>query len=169
MSRAGNSLFINYVWSFDMAERISFAEIPEQMIECMMTTERYLKKCGFSKDLLALVRLRTSQVNACAYCIDMHYKEAIAAGVTPLRLYSLPVWHATPFYSEEEQAVLAWTEAVTLLPEERVSRELGDVMLTFFNKMELANLTMVIVQMNSWNRLMKAFEIEPGHYQIGSH
>lgn len=152
-----------------MTERIPFAEIPVQLIECMRTTERYLKKCGFSANLLELIRLRASQLNGCAYCIDMHYKEAIAAGETPLRLYSLPVWRATPFYTDEERAVLEWTEAVTLLPEERLTNELGDVMLALFDKERLANLTMVIVQINAWNRLMKAFDIEPGHYQVGKH
>ena len=152
-----------------MTERITFAEIPAQLMECMMATERYLRGCGFAINLLELVRLRASQLNGCAYCIDMHYQEAIVAGETPLRLYSLPVWRATPFYSDEERAVLAWTEAVTLLPEELISVELGDTLLSFFDKAQLANLTMVIVQINAWNRLMKAFDIEPGHYQPGSH
>lgn len=152
-----------------MTERIAFAEIPAQLMECMMITERYLRGCGFIPKLLELVRLRASQLNGCAYCIDMHYQEAIVAGETPQRLYLLPVWRATQFYNDVERAVLAWTEAVTLLPEELITPELGDTLLTFFEKTQLANLTMVIVQINAWNRLMKAFDIEPGHYQPGSH
>lgn len=152
-----------------MTARIGFSEIPPQLIECMMATERYLKQCGFRLNLLELIRLRASQLNGCAYCIDMHYQEAVAAGETPLRLYSLPVWRATSFYSDEERAVLDWTEAVTLLPEERLSGLLADTMLRFFDKTALANLTLVIVQINAWNRLMKAFDIEAGHYRPGAH
>lgn len=152
-----------------MTARIAFSEIPPQLIECMRRTERYLKQCGFALNLLELMRLRASQLNGCAYCIDMHYQEAIAAGETPLRLYSLQVWRDTSFYSGLERAVLEWTEAVTLLPEERLSGPLTDTMLKYFDKPALANLTLEIVQINAWNRLMKAFAIEAGHYRPGAH
>ena len=150
-----------------MTERIAYSEIPNALIECMMATEKYVNSCGFSPRLLELIRFRASQLNGCAYCIDMHHKEAIHAGEFPHRLYSLSAWGDTPFYTDEEKAALRWTEAITLLPEDRTSDRMVEEMQRFFDKATLANLTLAIVQINGWNRLAKSFCFEPGHYQAG--
>lgn len=150
-----------------MTERIAYSEIPGALIECMMATEKYVNSCGFSPRLLELIRFRASQLNGCAYCIDMHHKEAIHAGEFPHRLYSLSAWGDTPFYTDEEKAALRWTEAITLLPEDRTSDRMVEEMQRFFDKATLANLTLAIVQINGWNRLAKSFGFEPGHYQAG--
>lgn len=150
-----------------MTERIAYSEIPNALIECMMATEKYVNSCGFSPRLLELIRFRASQLNGCAYCIDMHHKEAIHAGEFPHRLYSLSAWGDTPFYTDEEKAALRWTEAITLLPEDRTSDRMVEEMQRFFDKATLANLTLAIVQINGWNRLAKSFGFEPGHYQAG--
>ena len=150
-----------------MTERIAYSEIPGALIECMMATEKYITSCGFSTRLLELIRFRASQLNGCAYCIDMHHKDAIHAGESPHRLYSLSAWGDTPFYTDEEKAVLRWTEAITLLPEDRTSDRMVEEMYRFFDKANLANLTLAIVQINGWNRLAKSFGFEPGHYQAG--
>ena len=150
-----------------MTERIAYSEIPSALIECMMATEKYVNSCGFSARLLELIRFRASQLNCCAYCIDMHHKDAIHAGESPHRLYSLSAWNDTSFYTDEEKAALRWTEAITLLPEDRMSDRMVEEMYRFFDKATLANLTMAIVQINGWNRLAKSFGFEPGHYQAG--
>lgn len=134
-----------------------------------MAVEDYINGTGLGTRLLELMRLRVSQLNGCAYCIDMHYKEAIAAGEQDLRLYSLSVWHATSFYDEKENAVLAWAEAVTLLTEDKITNELFEKMRRIFTQEQLANLTLAVVQINSWNRLAKSFGFEPGHYKTSKH
>ncbi len=152
-----------------MPARIPFPDVPHGLMSTMMTIEHYIKSTGLDTRLLELMRLHVSQLNSCAYCIDMHYKEAIAAGEQALRLYSLSVWHSTSFYDEKESAVLAWAEAVTLLTEDKISDELFEKMRRIFTKEQLANLTLAIVQINSWNRLAKSFGFEAGHYHPGQH
>lgn len=148
-----------------MPARISFPDVPHGLMSAMMAVEDYINGTGLGTRLLELMRLRVSQLNGCAYCIDMHYKEAIAAGEQDLRLYSLSVWHTTSFYDEKENAVLAWAEAVTLLTEDKITNELFEKMRRIFTQEQLANLTLAVVQINSWNRLAKSFGFEPGHYK----
>jgi AhpD family alkylhydroperoxidase len=115
--------------------------------------------------LQELVRTRASQINNCAFCLDMHTKDARAAGETEMRLYTLSAWREAPFYSERERAALAWTEAVTRLSESPVPEELFHEARRQFSEKELVELTLVIIEINGWNRLAAVFRSEPGHYQ----
>lgn len=150
-----------------MNERISFAELPRGMVEAVLAVESYVNQCGFDMRLLELLRYRISQLNGCAYCLDRHYKEGIHAGETAMRLYSLPVWEETPFYTERERAALRWADAVTLLAEHTIDDDFVNEMLRHFNKQELANLTLVVAQMNTWNRIAKSFAFVPGEFRAG--
>jgi AhpD family alkylhydroperoxidase len=152
-----------------MTVRIAFPNVPKNLIAAMMHVENYVNACGFNMRLLELLRLHASQINGCAYCIDMHYKEAIAAGETPMRLYSLSVWRGTDFYDAQEQAALAWCEAITAIHENNPTDELFGEMQRHFKDSEIANLTLAITQINSWIRLSKSFGFAPGHYEAGRH
>ena len=115
--------------------------------------------------LLELVRMRASQINGCAFCLDMHSKDARAAGETEQRLYCLPAWRETPFYSERERAALEWTEAVTLVSEKHVPDEVFERAHQQFSEEELAHLTLAIVAINGWNRFAISFRAVPGNDQ----
>jgi AhpD family alkylhydroperoxidase len=110
--------------------------------------------------------LRVSQINSCAYCIDMHLKEGIEAGETPLRLVSVSAWRETPYYSPKEQAVLAFAETLTRLPEEQHSDHIHDELNKYFSKEEIAKLTLAVIQINSWNRFVRSFGSVPGNHQV---
>jgi AhpD family alkylhydroperoxidase len=116
-----------------------------------------------------LVQLRASQVNGCGFCVDMHWREARAAGETEERLYSLFAWPESALFDERERAALALTEAATLLGPSRVPDEIWDPAAALFSEGELANLMFQIAAINSWNRLMIASRTEPGHYRVGEH
>lgn len=112
-----------------------------------------------------MVKTRASQINGCAYCIDMHTKDARMAGETEQRLYALNAWRETPFYTERERAALEWTEALTLISENDVPDGLYEAIRKFFNEKEMVALTMAIVAINGWNRLAISFRTVPGSYQ----
>ena len=150
-----------------MSQRLTYADIPQEMMATLVNTETYLKGLAIEFQLLELVRLRISQINRCAYCIDMHTKEAMAAGEEPLRLSLLAVWRDTGLFSEKEQILLAWAEALTRISDSPALQPLYGEMLRYFDKASIAELTLAIAQMNSWNRLMKAFDWPAGHYQVG--
>lgn len=152
-----------------MTVRIPFSRVPKDLIATMMQVENYVNSCGFGTRLLELLRLRVSQINGCAYCIDMHYKEAIATGEEPLRLYSLSVWRNTDFYDAKEQAALAWCEAITVINGNDLTDDLFAEMQRHFNDTEIAHLTFAVTQINSWTRLAKSFGFAPGRYQVGGH
>ena len=149
--------------------RIAFSEVPEGIIKSMMAIEKYLATTGLEVLLLELLRLRASQINGCSYCIDMHYKEALAAGDVALRLYSLSAWRETPYYNERERVALAFTEALTNVSKDGVSDALYQAVAKVFTQEEIANLTMAVAQINSWNRLVASFRFTPGQYTAGSH
>ena len=137
--------------------------------QAMLGLETYVRKSsGLETSLLELVRMRASQINGCAFCLDMHSKDARAAGETEQRLYCLPAWRESPFYSEREQAALAWTEAVTLVSEGHVPDEVFEQARKHFSEEELTHLTLAIVTINGWNRFAIAFRAVPGAYQPGS-
>ncbi len=123
------------------------------------------ENAGLEHSLLELVKLRASQLNGCAYCVDMHSKDARAAGEREQRLYALPVWREGPFFSARERAALAWTEAVTRLAGDGVSDELFAATREHFNEAELVALTFVVVNINGWNRIATAFRPLPGSYE----
>jgi len=132
----------------------------------MLALESYVQNSsGIDRRLLGLVKIRASQINGCAFCIDMHTKEARAAGETEQRIYALDAWRETPFFTERERAALAWTEAVTLVSQGHVPDEVFQEAKRSFTDEQLANLTLAIVTINGWNRLSIAFRAVPGSYQ----
>ncbi|MDW6001295.1 carboxymuconolactone decarboxylase family protein [Vibrio mangrovi] len=150
---------------------LTFDHIPRALLDCMMQTEKQIRtRQKIPEPLLGLIRYYASVLNRCAYCMDMHFKEGIAAGETTQRLYSIAVWRDTSYYTAEEQAVLAWTEAVTQLNCTEQQRQAYFTQLqTFFPVEDITWLTLAITQINTWNRLMKSFGIEAGNYQAGAH
>ena len=145
--------------------RIEYAKVAPGAASAMAGLERYVRTSGLERSLLELVKVRASQINGCAYCLDMHTKDARAAGESEQRLYVLSAWRETPFYSERERAALAWAEAVTLVGETHVPDEVYEEARQQFNEVELVNLTMAVVTINAWNRLSIAFRTVPGTYQ----
>ncbi len=133
--------------------------------KAMAALHHYSNHCGLEPSLLELIKIRASQLNHCAYCIDMHTIDARALGESEQRLYALSAWHETPFYSERERAALALTEAVTLIADGPVSDVVYAAARQHFSDEELVNLTMVIITINSWNRLSVTFRTVPGTYQ----
>ena len=148
-----------------MAARMDYMKCAPGGVAAMRQIEAYVRGCGLEASLLELVRLRASQINGCAYCIDMHTKDARAHGETEQRLYTLSVWRETPFFTDRERAALAWTEAVTEVARTHVPDEVYDCAREQFSEEELANLSMAVVAINGWNRLAVSFRAEPGHYQ----
>jgi AhpD family alkylhydroperoxidase len=148
-----------------MEERIDFTKANPGVFKAMYSLQKYVDECGLEHPLLELIKVRASQINGCAYCLDMHTKDARAAGETEQRLYALSAWQETPFYTERERAALTWTEAVTLVSEGRVPDEIFERVRAHFSDEELINLTTAIVTINSWNRFAISFRAVPGTYQ----
>ncbi len=148
-----------------MNPRIHYAKAAPGVYDAMDALDRYLGQCGLEKRLLFLVYLRASQINGCAYCLDMHWKDLTAAGEDEQRLYSLDAWRECPYYTDRERAALAWTEAVTLIADGQVPDAVYDAVRPHFNDNELADLTFAVATINAWNRLSIAARTEPGTYQ----
>jgi len=151
-----------------MKPRISLMNVSPAIIHAMLGLEKQVSKGGLDSKLLDLVRMRASQINGCAYCLDMHSKEARAAGETEQRLYGLNAWRETPYYSARERAALEWTEALTLVTEEHVPDDVYERVRQEFSENELAHLSLAIVAINGWNRLNVAARTVPGDYVPGS-
>ncbi len=149
-----------------MEPRLNFREVAPEGIRALFSLEAYVNRCGLAESLLNLVRMRASQIYGCAYCIDMHSKEARALGETEQRLYALDAWAETSFYADRERAALAWTEAVTLIDQGHVPDELYQSVRQQFSEMELVDLTLAVISINSGIRLMTAFRTIPGSYQV---
>jgi AhpD family alkylhydroperoxidase len=138
------------------------------IIHAMLGLEKQVSKGGLDNKLLDLVRMRASQINGCAYCLDMHSKDARTAGETEQRLYGLNAWRETPYYSARERAALEWTEALTLVTEGHVPDDVYERIRQEFSEDELAHLSLAIVAINGWNRLNVAARTVPGDYVPGS-
>jgi AhpD family alkylhydroperoxidase len=148
-----------------MEPRLDFYKASPEGINAMRGLEHYINQSSdLEPSLRELVKIRASQINGCAYCIDMHTKDARAAGETEQRVYALNAWRETPFYTERERAALEWTEAVTLIGDGHVPDEMFFRVRQNFGEQELVNLTLAIVAINGWNRLAIAFRSVPGTY-----
>lgn len=148
-----------------MTQRIDLTATDPNAFKAMLRLQACVNESGLERTLLELVKMRASQINGCAYCIDMHSKDARAIGETEQRLYLLDAWReAQSFYSDRERAALAWTEAVTRL-EGHVPDEVYEAARAEFTEKELTDLTFAIVAINGWNRLSIAFRAPPGAYQ----
>ena len=152
-----------------MQERVAYAKVAPDTIVAMHALDQYVTQSGLGPALLDLVKIRASQLNGCAYCVDMHTKDARARGESEQRLYALPVWHETPFFTDRERAALAWTEAITLLSGHRAKDELYQEARQHFSEKQLVDLTMAIIAINGWNRLSVAFRTVPGTYRPTAH
>lgn len=148
-----------------MEPRIDYTKANAGAARAMYALEAYVKHSGLEMSLIDLVKLRASQINGCAYCIDMHTKDARAAGESEQRLYLLDAWREAPFYTERERGALAWTESVTLVADNHVPDEVYELARQQFTEEELVNLTMAVVAINGWNRLSISFRSVPGSYQ----
>jgi len=147
-----------------METRINAFEKGQKALSTLFAITAYIKKSGLEKSLLDLVDFRVSQINSCAYCLDMHSKEALATGETPQRLFGLSAWRETPYYTSRERAALAWTEAVKAC---QVHDDVYAVAKNEFSDEELIDLTLVITTINTWNRFNFAFPNTQGTYRVG--
>ena len=152
-----------------MPSRLDYKHAAPAAVKTMLDMEAYIAKSGLEHSLLHLIKMRASQINGCAYCLDMHSKDARIAGETEQRLYALNAWHETPFFSARERAALAWTEALTLISETHAPDDVYEGVRAHFSERELADLTLAIVAINAWNRISIGFRIEPGTYQPEKH
>ncbi len=149
-----------------MALRIEYARVAPAALHAMLGLEHFTHESGLEASLLELVKMRASQINACAYCLDMHSKDARAAGETEQRLYALSAWREAPFYSDRERAALAWTEAITRIADDGAPDDLYEATREHFSESEMVALTMAIVAINGWNRLAIGLHgQEVGSYQ----
>ena len=149
--------------------RIRYATVAPGAARAMADLEAYVRETGLEKSLLELVKIRASQLNNCAYCLDMHTKDARAAGESEQRIYTLSAWRETPFYTERERAALLWTETLTLLSENDVPDDVFEEVRAHFSEEELVNLTMAVIAINGWNRIGVGFRSVPGTYQVRAH
>ena len=151
-----------------MKARIDPKNVNPGIIQAMLGLERQIRRAGLDGKLLDLVRMRASQINGCAYCLDMHSKDARANGETEQRLYGLEAWRETPYYSARERAALEWTESLTLVAETHAPDEVYERVRAQFSEDEVQHLTLAIVAINGWNRLNVAARTVPGDYVAGS-
>ena len=147
---------------------VDYTRLAPDALRAQLGLESYIHKTGLEESLMNLVKLRSSYINGCAYCIDMHTKEARLAGETEQRLYAIPVWRETPFFTPRERVALAWAEAVTEISKGGVSDELRETARAQFTEKELVDLTMVVIAINGWNRLSITFRTPVGSYVAGS-
>lgn len=145
--------------------RINYYQLAPAALRAQLGVESYVRASGLGHSLLHLVKLRASYINGCAYCVDMHSKDARIENETEQRIYSVPMWRETPFYTPRERAALAWTDAVTTLGEAHVSDDVFNEVREHFTDLEIVNLTMAVVAINGWNRLAIALRTPVGSYQ----
>ncbi|HKV92037.1 MAG TPA: carboxymuconolactone decarboxylase family protein [Candidatus Angelobacter sp.] len=148
-----------------MKARIDYLQAAPTVINAMLGLEKYLRTTKLDESLVLLICLRASQINGCAYCVDMHWKDLKAVGESDQRLYGLDAWEESPYYAERERAALAWTEAVTNVRDGHVPDEVYEKVRQQFTEKDLADLTLAIAAINSWNRLNIAARTIPGTYQ----
>jgi AhpD family alkylhydroperoxidase len=150
-----------------MVARMSFKDAAPNAVRAMLGIAVAARESGIEPELQELICVRASQLNGCAYCVDIHTQEARAAGETEQRLYALPVWREAPFFTERERAALNWTEHVTLIAQDHVPDEAYAEVRRQFSEAEVANLTLVIAAINVTNRISVSFRQEAGHYTPG--
>ncbi len=148
-----------------MSQRLHYGKLFPEGIHALFNLGKVINDSGLEPSLLELVKIRASQMNGCGYCLDMHTKDARAAGETEQRLYALSVWEDTPFYTPRERAALAWTEAITNIQQGHASDQVYKEVRKQFSEEEVVRLTMAITNINTWNRISIAFKVEPGTYK----
>ncbi len=154
---------------YSFQSRLAQSKIAPKGYQILAQLLDYVKHCGLESALVELINLRASQINGCAYCIDMHTRNARVMGESEQRLYALDAWHETPFYTDRERAALAWTEAVTLVSIEHVPDEVYALARQYFSEKELVDLTFAVSLINTYNRLSISFRYpEPGSFRLAS-
>ena len=148
-----------------MQPRIDYRKLAQEPLKPLLAVEKYLGGCGLEHKLLHLVKMRASQINGCAYCLDMHSLDARADGETEQRLYTLDAWAETPFFTDRERAALAWTEAVTLVSQTHVPDDVYEETKKHFSEKEIVDLTFAVGMINMWNRLAISTRAVPGRYK----
>jgi AhpD family alkylhydroperoxidase len=148
-----------------MEPRMNYMKAAPGVRQAMRALEEYMETCSIEPGLQELVKLRASQINGCAYCVDMHSIELRASGETSQRMDGLPVWQETPFFTERERAALLWTEKLTLVSIDHVPDDVYEAVRQQFTEEELANLTLIVAVINAWNRFGIAFRAVPGRYR----
>jgi AhpD family alkylhydroperoxidase len=148
-----------------MKERINYATVAPDVYQTMLGVHRYLERCGLDERLMNLIYLRASQMNGCAYCIDMHWKDLRELGETEQRLYGLDAWEESPYYTQRERAAFAWTQAITNIQDGHAPDAVYQEVRKQFNEKEIADLTFAIATINAWNRLAIAARTPAGSYQ----
>ncbi len=148
-----------------MKARLDIGGAAPGVYEAMDALDRYIQDCGLEESLLHIVRLRASQINGCAYCLDMHWKDLRALGESEQRLYSLDAWRESPYYTERERAALAWTEVVTMITDGHVPDTIHAEVKTAFTEKELSDLTLVVAAINAWNRISISARLVTGGYE----
>jgi AhpD family alkylhydroperoxidase len=144
-----------------MSQRLDYYKANPAAIKAMAGLEQRIAQSALEKPLIELVRLRASQINGCAYCMDLHSSDALKAGENPRRLATLPGWRETPFFTERERAALAWTEALTLVSENHVPDDVWEAVRPHFSDEELTDLSLLVVAINGWNRIAIGFRKMP--------
>ena len=140
-----------------MQPRLNFAKASQDAYKAVLDLETYVQTSGLERRFIHLIKLRASIINHCAYCVDMHVKEARKGGETEQRIHLVSAWRESPLYSERERAALEWTEALTLLPQSRAADEFYEPLKRHFTDVEIVQLTMLIGVINTWNRLAVGF------------
>ena len=148
-----------------MQARIDYRKYAQEAQKSMLGLEKYIAECGLDHKLIHLMKVRASQINGCAYCIDMHSIDARSLGETEQRLYALDAWREGPFFTDRERAALAWTEALTLVSETHVPDAVYEEVQKHFSEKEIVDLTIVVSMINLWNRVAISFRAVPGHYR----
>ena len=151
-----------------MKSRLDWSTASPAAAQGLFTLQGVVNQSGLDAPLLELVKMRASQLNGCAYCLDMHSKDARAAGETEQRLYALNAWRETPFFDARERAALAWIEAVTLVSNAHVPDGVYDEAKAHFSEKELVDLTYLAATINAWNRLAIALRSVPGRYRAAT-
>ena len=148
-----------------MQPRIDLMKYAKEPYKHLADLEKYLAGSSLGEKLIHLVKMRASQINGCAYCLDMHSIDARAAGETEQRLYTLDAWHETPFFTDRERAAFAWTEAVTNISQTHAPDSVYEDLKKYFNEKEIVDLTLAVGMINLWNRLAISMRSLPGHYK----
>ena len=151
-----------------MRPRIDYRKYAQEPLKALYDIEKYLAGSGLDHKLLHLIKMRSSQINGCAFCLDMHSIDARAEGETEQRLYTLNAWAETPFFSDRERAALAWTEAATNVSQTHVPDEVFEEVKKHFSEKEIVDLTLAVAMINLWNRVAISLRSVPGHYRAGS-
>jgi len=153
------------IMSEEFKARLDYTKFGHEPLRSLYAIERYLHDSGIDSKLLHMIKLRASEINGCAYCIDMHWKDAIAAGESEQRLYGLNAWRESPYYTDRERAALEWAESLTMVSETHVPDEVYQRVRAHYSEKEMVDLTIAVGMINMWNRIAISFRAVPGLYQ----